>query len=37
MTQGIKPTVEKAGLKCIRADEVVHSGDIDKSDFRTNR
>lgn len=26
----IKPAVEKAGLKCIRADEVVHSGDIDK-------
>jgi MAP3K TRAFs-binding domain len=26
----IKPAVEKAGLKCIRADGVVHSGDIDK-------
>lgn len=25
----IKPTVEEAGLKCIRADEIVHSGVID--------
>ncbi|MDQ6624383.1 MAG: DUF4071 domain-containing protein, partial [Verrucomicrobiota bacterium] len=25
----IKPAVEAAGLKCIRADEVVHSGLID--------
>ena len=25
----IKPAVEAAGLKCIRADEVVHSGMID--------
>lgn len=26
----IKPAVLKAGLKCVRADDVVHSGDIDK-------
>jgi len=26
----IKPAVEAAGLKCIRADEIVHSGLIDK-------
>ena len=26
----IRPAVEKAGLKCIRADDVVHSGDIDQ-------
>jgi hypothetical protein len=25
----IKPAVEAAGLKCIRADEIVHSGLID--------
>src|SRR6476619_7949398 len=25
----IKPAVEAAGLKCIRADEIVHSGQID--------
>ncbi len=25
----IKPAVEDAGLKCIRADEIVHSGEID--------
>src|SRR5262245_6737425 len=25
----IKPAVEKAGLKCVRADEIVHSGMID--------
>jgi hypothetical protein len=25
----IKPAVEKAGLKCVRADEIVHSGLID--------
>ncbi len=25
----IKPAVEEAGLKCIRADEIVHSGQID--------
>ncbi|HYN86763.1 MAG TPA: tetratricopeptide repeat-containing protein [Pyrinomonadaceae bacterium] len=25
----IKPTVEEAGLRCIRADEIVHSGVID--------
>lgn len=26
----IKPAVEDAGLKCVRADEIVHSGVIDK-------
>src|ERR1041385_4808893 len=25
----IKPTVEEAGLECVRADEIVHSGTID--------
>jgi hypothetical protein len=25
----IKPAVEAAGLKCVRADEIVHSGLID--------
>jgi hypothetical protein len=25
----IKPIIESAGLKCIRADEIVHSGMID--------
>lgn len=32
-TQVIRPAVEEAGLKCIRADEVVHSGSIDELTF----
>ena len=26
----IKPAVEQCGLKCIRADDIIHSGTIDK-------
>lgn len=26
----IKPAVEECGLKCIRADDIIHSGTIDK-------
>ena len=26
----IKPAVEEAGLECVRADEIVHAGVIDK-------
>ncbi|MFN2502727.1 MAG: TRAFs-binding domain-containing protein [Acidimicrobiales bacterium] len=30
----IKPAVEEAGLQCIRADEIIHSGSIDLAMYR---
>ena len=30
----IKPAVEEAGLRCVRADEIVHSGSIDVAMYR---
>ncbi|HVF13495.1 MAG TPA: hypothetical protein VM942_02790, partial [Acidimicrobiales bacterium] len=30
----IKPAVQRAGLRCVRADEIVHAGSIDLSMYR---